>query len=491
MEQMKVIIAEDEPIVARYMKGILESLGGFLVAAVCENGEDAIVQCKKENPHLLITDIKMPGISGLELIRRVKGQGVEIQTIIISGFKNFDYAKEAIALGVEDYITKPINLEELKKTLLRIRADYEKEHSIARGFEMEKAMRNLDEAYFRKQFPYEQFRLLLVYQSGEAEDMDCKIPYDEECMSFFYRNALFVVDGGKEQSSLERMRRIIKEVTLSKKRKKTCMVMLIRKMDASRDSFRSFRRLHRILRECTVPGKLIFKEYETPEEIPRQVEFFDEDLLKKLEIKIEAKEWQAVTGKLRELFDFWEKNRYPLYRMKTGIHRVSDRLQKAGAFSSEKIFVNEYLDDCIRYTDGYQEMKEAVCSYLEEELRAKYHFQQEGKSYGQLFEEIRQFVLENEEQNFSLNEVSSLFGVSQPFIRKIFRMHVGQSYNEWVLSMKIERAKELMRANPKLLIKDVAEKIGYEQLYFSTVFNKYVGMSPSEYKFQNHGETEV
>ena len=490
MEQMKVIIAEDEPIVARYVKGTLESLGGFAVVAVCESGEEAILQCKKESPHLLITDIKMPGINGLELIKRIKKQEREIQAVIISGFKSFAYAKEAIALGVEDYITKPIDPEELNQTLLRIREDYRKENSMDHGFEMEKAMRNLDEDFFRKHFFYKKFRLLVVYQSGEAEDLGYQVPCQEECISFFYRNALFVVDGGREETSEARMRKVIKEITLSRKRRKTCTVMFIREMDVSRDCFRSFRRLHRILREFTVPGKLISKEYGRPEEIQRQIEFLDEDILKKLEIQISAKEWQAVSEKLRELFGFWEKNHYSLYRIKTCIHQVTDQLQKAGAFDQGKIFEDEYLDDCICYADNYSEMKESVCGYLEEVLKTQHGALQEWKDSRMLYEQICQFVLQSEDKCFLLNEISNIFGVSQPFIRKVFRTNVGMSYNEWVLNMKIQRAKELMKTNPKLLVKDVAEKIGYEPLYFSTVFNKYVGMSPSEYKFRNHGNLD-
>lgn len=81
-------------------------------------------------------------------------------------------------------------------------------------------------------------------------------------------------------------------------------------------------------------------------------------------------------------------------------------------------------------------------------------------------------------KNYSLH--SYRFDVSQPYIRKIFRQHAGKSYKEYVLDANIERAKELMRQNPQILVKGAAEQLGFEQMYFSTVFSKIVGMTPSQ-----------
>lgn len=485
MEQMKVIIVEDEPIVARYIKGILESLDGFSVVAVCESGEDAVEQCKEKKPYLVITDIKMPGITGLELIKRIKKLEADIQTIIISGFKSFDYAKEAIALGVEDYITKPINPEELKCTLQRILENYHRRYLLENVFKIERSMRSMDEEEFKEQFPYESCSLLMVYQSGDAEDMEYLIKNDNGLLSFFYRKVLVVLDANCQNTSSDYLKKIMKQIIFSKQRKKTCTVMMIREMDLSKDCIREIQRLHRILREQTVLGKLICVEYESAKTIKRQTEFFDDKILNKLEIKITAQKWNAVSECLQELFEFWKKNYYTLYHIKVVIHQITDKIQRAGAIVQDKVFVNEYIDDCIKYADSYDEMKDAVCNYLEEIIKTSSSSKKEGSKSQQLFEQICDFVYKNMDKSYSLSEISNIFGASQPFIRKIFRTNVDKSYNEWVIDVKMERAKELLSENPMLQIKEVAEKLGYEQLYFSTVFNKNVGMSPSEYKFRN------
>ena len=75
MKGIKVIIAEDEPIVARYIRGIVQSIPDFYVMAMCDNGEEALNAYKREEAQVLITDIRMPGIDGLELIRQLKSNG--------------------------------------------------------------------------------------------------------------------------------------------------------------------------------------------------------------------------------------------------------------------------------------------------------------------------------------------------------------------------------------------------------------------------------
>jgi YesN/AraC family two-component response regulator len=288
----------------------------------------------------------------------------------------------------------------------------------------------------------------------------------------------------REYQARDRLEETIRQIVSSKQLRKTCAVLVIWDVDITKDCFATFRKLYRSVRESAIPGKLTIHKYETRDEILPQREYQDETMLDRMENKIAAKEWRSLPNMLRDLFAFWEKEQYDVYHIKMRIHQLTDLLQKNNALEHGKLVINEYLDDCIRYADSYEKMRDMVSGYLEKVLKNRNFSQQEGKNANQICAEIRQYVLQNESRNFSLNEICYLFKVSQPFIRKAFRVNTGMSYNEWVLDTKIQRAKELMQANPKLLVKDVAAQLGYEQLYFSTVFNKHVGMSPSEFKFR-------
>ncbi len=122
----KVMIADDEERICRLIEALVDwEKVGMEVVAIAHNGLEAAQMVKEERPDILITDIRMPGCSGLELIERVKKNIPELEIIIISGYAHFEYAKSAIKYGVGEYLLKPINKEELNSTLERLRAKIE------------------------------------------------------------------------------------------------------------------------------------------------------------------------------------------------------------------------------------------------------------------------------------------------------------------------------------------------------------------------------
>ncbi|QCX33185.1 response regulator [Caloramator sp. E03] len=122
---MKAIIADDEIWVCKLIEKLIDwdKLGIKIVAEV-DNGIDAYNAILNEKPYIVITDIRMPGIDGLELIKKVRESGIETNFIIISGHKQFEYAQNAVRYGVEDYLLKPINKEELLNILIKLRDRY-------------------------------------------------------------------------------------------------------------------------------------------------------------------------------------------------------------------------------------------------------------------------------------------------------------------------------------------------------------------------------
>lgn len=114
----KVIIAEDEASERNRIRKLLEPFKDtFEVVGCYENGFDAIENGLELEPDLIITDIRMPYVSGIDLIKQAKIELPMVQSIIISGFDSFDYAKEAISLGVIHYLLKPIDSFEMKQSL--------------------------------------------------------------------------------------------------------------------------------------------------------------------------------------------------------------------------------------------------------------------------------------------------------------------------------------------------------------------------------------
>ena len=119
---LKVIIADDEQRICRLVQVLAdwEALG-MEVIGTAENGFEALDLVKKTHPDILITDIRMPGCDGLELIRQAKLSCAHLEVVIISGYAHFEYAQNAIRYGVGNYLLKPIRREELMETLLKMK----------------------------------------------------------------------------------------------------------------------------------------------------------------------------------------------------------------------------------------------------------------------------------------------------------------------------------------------------------------------------------
>lgn len=127
----KVMLVDDEPFIRRGLKILINwEQYGYEIAAEAENGFQAIDILEKENIDLVFVDLKMPGMTGLEMIERVRDRlGASVDFVILTGFADFDYAKEAIRLSVRDYLLKPIQEKELVHILGQLGAEYREDEN--------------------------------------------------------------------------------------------------------------------------------------------------------------------------------------------------------------------------------------------------------------------------------------------------------------------------------------------------------------------------
>ena len=117
---MKIMIVDDEPKIRRGMKTLLEEQDGFEVIGIYDNAMSSLSDMDEKQPNVLITDIKMPEYSGLDLIEKIREKDKNLYIIILSGYGSFKYAQRAIRSGVYRYLTKPTNPRELISVLREI-----------------------------------------------------------------------------------------------------------------------------------------------------------------------------------------------------------------------------------------------------------------------------------------------------------------------------------------------------------------------------------
>ena len=131
---MKIIIADDEKWVRAAIRSLIpfEKLGMEL-AGEASNGIEALELCMLYKPDILLTDIMMPGLTGLDLIKELKRCSPDVKIAIISGYSDFGYAKTAMKFGITDYLLKPLEEDELLQVLERFKNEKEKEMEAFKG----------------------------------------------------------------------------------------------------------------------------------------------------------------------------------------------------------------------------------------------------------------------------------------------------------------------------------------------------------------------
>ena len=134
---MKIVIVDDEPKIRNGLSKLLSSRPGFEITGVFENAMEALEQLSVSYADVIITDIKMPEINGLDLINRIREKDENTKIIILSGYSDFSFAQRAIELGVTRYLTKPTNareligiLEEIEKNIQKPRSEEKQEMKV-------------------------------------------------------------------------------------------------------------------------------------------------------------------------------------------------------------------------------------------------------------------------------------------------------------------------------------------------------------------------
>ncbi len=489
MREIRVLITEDEPPISRFVKKITEEIAGFSVCGICCSGEEGLELIGKEHPDVLITDIRMPGMTGLELIRRARQLNGEMYFVVISGYRMFEYAKEAIELETAAYILKPIHPGELRDILFSIQERYRKKDMSRRQEELQNAFRKREEERFLQVLSYRSVCLLAVY-CGDDRDKISMIAsgVNREILSLVYKNWIFFLQDGEED--VRNLEIISTKILARSDRRRTCACIRTPKIRVQEGMIEEVSRLYRtVLRYKIIPGKAVREVLTEPCTCAAENNIPDGTLKNQLRIDIQAGDKKSFQRHFFELFSLWEQNQAKIAGIRSWMHELTALLIKSNFLKAESIPYNERLDEIIWQGDSFAEIRDNLWKEIEEVFQGiDTRTENLRKDEKKLFDQICSLMEKNPEKNHSLQEICDRFQVSQPYVRKIFRIYTGKTYKEYQQEWKIRIACRLLDRNPAMLVREVAEKIGFEQLYFGTVFSKYTGMTPSQYKNRKMAE---
>lgn len=112
--ELKILIADDEISIRQLIKKLIDPSAPLQIVGEAADGNSAYEMIQEKKPDIVITDIRMPGLNGVELMRKARENGIKVDFILVSGYRDFEYARSAVQLGALDYLLKPINREELE-----------------------------------------------------------------------------------------------------------------------------------------------------------------------------------------------------------------------------------------------------------------------------------------------------------------------------------------------------------------------------------------
>ena len=184
---------------------------------------------------------------------------------------------------------------------------------------------------------------------------------------------------------------------------------------------------------------------------------------------------------IQNIFRSWESEECPQlfveYMMKQIIY-ISRKYSNT-EISHQQIEMERILEEILAEADHMED----VCNgFLDILLQNLQDTSVEKVDAPEFLEKIKDYVEHHIAEEIFLTSICNTFGVSQPYFSKIFRKYMNKSFNQYITEQRMEKAKEIMRNNKEMLIKEVALSVGYEnQFYFSRIFHAYTKMSPSEY----------
>ena len=541
---LKIFLAEDEVVVRETIKRMIpwEELGFELVGEAAD-GEMALPLLIRQQPDLLITDIKMPFMDGLTLARLAKKEIPGLKVVILSGYDDFNYAKQAIGIGVEDYLLKPITKNALIERLSEIRSRYEHEKTQKEYYEkfqreMQAYEKNSSRDFFEAlvdgsmdmmevykraeklglDIVAEAYNVLIFtmncdedfsgqrdeYSSWEAESLELlENFFAGHSSAMLFRSNIFsygVLLKGQRETIEENTRACVDEIR-----------KILSRQDGRREWFlavgQSVDRLSQIQKSYHTASRafsqrylydeniLYYDEMETMEHPGGQAEAEDNAYLQKVDVN-------ALNPAILQKF------------LSNGLQEetenfVKDYFYAIGQEPMESLVFRNYVILNVRFSvisfikglgcdtnemesadteevlaESGKNMESAI-AYAKKMISQAIEIrdQNSGNKNRSILKTAVDFIDSHYmDEEISLNTVANVANVSSNHFSALFSQNMGQTFIEYLTTLRMNKAKELLRCTG-MRSSEIAGEIGYKDAhYFSYLFKKTQGMTPSDYR---------
>ncbi|MDO5797816.1 MAG: response regulator [Eubacteriales bacterium] len=539
---LKIFLAEDEVIVRETIKRMIpwESLGFELVGEAAD-GEMALPLLIRQQPDLLITDIKMPFMDGLTLARLAKKEVPGLKVVILSGYDDFNYAKQAINIGVEDYLLKPITKNALIERLTEIRSRYEDEKTQREYYEKfhreiqayeKNSSRDFFEAlvsgsldmieiYKRAEklgldIVAESYNILIFtmncnedfsgrregYSSWEAESLEMLEKFfTGHPFAMLFRSNVFsygVLIKGEKDSVKENTRICVEEIRKIFDRKednKEWFVAVGESVERLSQIQKSYHSASRAFSQRYLyDGKVLCYEEMLAME-KKDVTNDDSEYLQKVDVNAlnpTILQKFLSNGLLEETENFVQDYFYAI-----GQEPMESVVFRSYVILNVRFSVLSFLKElgCDTKTLEPEDTEEILAesgrnmestiAYAEKLISQAIQLRDRnsGNKNRSILKVAVDFIDQHYmEEDMSLNKAANAANVSANHFSALFSQNMGQTFIEYLTSLRMDKAKEYLRCTG-MRSSEIAGEVGYKDAhYFSYLFKKTQGMTPSDYR---------
>ena len=538
---LKVFLVEDEFVVREGIKNNIDwKSHGYEFCGEASDGELAFPMIQKLKPDIVITDIRMPFMDGLVLSKLIKKELPWIEIIILSGYSEFEYAKEGIKIGIAQYLLKPINGEDLIKEVDSLAVKIEEKHK-EREIK-EKYMREMKENFLKER--KDLFQYLVTGSKSPAELLEISGRLDIDLSAIWYSIVLLKVQSMKHardeysnsiieiEQKIEMLdskkdllifdRNLEGKAFLFKADSKEDMIDFqekylyqIKEILDDYENIRYFggigepvnrlRELpfsfesasHAFAHRYLVKDSLILNYKEIKQGIYQEEIKFD---IGSMDIK------QIDRSKIREFLKFGVKEETIYFveeffkdlgnnAMKSNMLRqyiIMDSYFCIAEFVEGLSFAKEEIDPPDS-NSGVLQSEENAMDYLIRIVHKALELREKAASnrYGDVVDEVIRYIEDNyADEELSLNVLASHINFSPNHLSMVFSQQAGQTFTRYLTNYRMNKAKELLRCTSKRS-SVISMEVGYKDPhYFSYLFKKTQGMTPTQYRGAKAGEGE-
>lgn len=525
----KILLADDEGIVRESLKYIVDKeFPGQFEAYEAKTGRHVIELAEEVRPDIAFMDIRMPGINGIDAMREIRKTNSNIVFVVISAYDKFDYAKQALNLGVIDYINKPFNKTQIVAVLQkamtevdRVRAQRSKELEIKE--KLDSIVPIIENGLIQELLSHEHFKENIeeykkILEINEKYGLMLAIVGNEKESGGYMRGA--VPASVKTQKNFDTVLLVISDnfkcITGSVMGNKIPVLIPCQKSSLTPDEYQKIVDSAKLAQqELTEALGIDFRIGIGP---VKPLENMADSYSEAISILVKSKQEVAESIDLPEGCEY--DTDYPLKTEKSLFEAITQgdvakSLEQANLFFDwmEKSSGGAMSDICLKvlefvlwaerlaYSNGgyvyhfmsrseYLPEINSMKSYDELRLWFVRHIEHALKMINaandakteDVAEKAKKYIDQNFREDLSLDEISGVYDISPFYFSKVFKTQTGVTFTDYLTSVRVNKARELLESTNKSM-KEICSEVGYsDPNYFSRIFKKHTGVTPTEYK---------